>query len=117
MKILKTTTNVDTIMSLNVRTASQYKEIIGKELLVKAAMIYEDADSDGDIIEVSVIFTEDCAYSGISVSIKESVSQLIDVLDSNHNQNDYRALKCEIVNKKTNAGRDFFVINFKGWSD
>lgn len=105
--IFKQTSNFTAVDKFNIKMAKSLKDAADKILTVSKAVIGEDADQDGQVVQAGALVTDDGAYATISSTAVELIDALIDIMTDNDNQ----PIKVKVEMRKANNGRDYIVLS------
>lgn len=101
------TNNFETRDKFNIKAgAKSLKDAVGEKLVVKKACIGLDTDKDGTEITAGAIITDKGAYTSISATAIDSISDLIDMIDDGEDE-----LAVMVESRTSNGGRDYLVLS------
>lgn len=105
-QITSMTNNFETRDKFNIKAgAKSLKDAVGEKLVVKKACIGLDTDKDGTEVTAGAIITDKGAYTTISATAVDLISDLIDMID------DGEDLTVMVESRTSNGGRDYLVLS------
>lgn len=105
-QITSMTNNFETRDKFNIKAgAKSLKDAVGEKLVVKKACIGLDTDKDGTEVTAGAIITDKGAYTSISATAVDLISDLIDMID------DGEDLAVMVESRTSNGGRDYLVLS------
>lgn len=103
------TKDFGTIDKFNIKAgAKSLKDAVGESLTVTKACVGRDVDSDGVEVDAAAIITDKGAYTTISATAVELITDLIEIIDE---MGDAEVL---VESRKSNGGRDYLVLTLVG---
>lgn len=106
-QITSMTNNFETRDKFNIKAgAKSLKDAVGEKLVVKKACIGLDTDKDGTEVTAGAIITDKGAYTSISATAVDLISDLIDMIDDGETD-----LAVMVESRTSNGGRDYLVLS------
>ena len=106
-QITSMTNNFETRDKFNIKAgAKSLKDAVGEQLVVKKACIGLDTDKDGTEFTAGAIITDNGAYTSISATAVDLISDLIDMIDDGEED-----LAITVESRTSNGGRDYLVLS------
>lgn len=106
-QITSMTNNFETRDKFNIKAgAKSLKDTVGEKLVVKKACIGLDTDKDGTEVTAGAIITDKGAYTSISTTAVELISDLIEMIDDGEDE-----LTVMVESRTSNGGRDYLVLS------
>lgn len=106
-QITSMTNNFETRDKFNIKAgAKSLKDAIGEKLVVKKACIGLDTDKDGNEVTAGAMITDKGAYTTISATAVDLISDLIEMIDDGEED-----LTVMIESRTSNNDRDYLVLS------
>lgn len=106
-QITSMTNNFETRDKFNIKAgAKSLKDAVGEKLVVKKACIGLDTDKDGMEVTAGAIITDKGAYTSISATAIDLISDLIDMIDEGEED-----LAVMVESRTSIGGRDYLVLS------
>lgn len=106
-QITSMTNNFETRDKFNIKAgAKSLKDAVGEKLVVKKACIGLDTDKDGTEVTAGAIITDKGAYTSISATAVDLISDLIDMIDDGEDE-----LTVMVESRTSSGGRDYLVLS------
>lgn len=106
-QITSMTNNFETRDKFNIKAgAKSLKDAVGEKLVVKKACIGLDTGKDGTEVTAGAIITDKGAYTSISATAVDLISDLIDMIDDGEED-----LAVMVESRTSNGGRDYLVLS------
>lgn len=106
-QITSMTNNFETRDKFNIKAgAKSLKDAVGEKLVVKKACIGLDTDKDGTEVTAGAIITDKGAYTSISATAVDLISDLIDMIDDGEED-----LAVMVESRTSSGGRDYLVLS------
>lgn len=106
-QITSMTNNFETRDKFNIKAgAKSLKDAVGEKLVVKKACIGLDTDKDGTEVTAGAIITDKGAYTSISATAVDLISDLIDMIDDGETD-----LGVMVESRTSSGGRDYLVLS------
>lgn len=107
-QITSMTNNFETRDKFNIKAgAKSLKNAVGEKLVVKKACIGLDIDKDGTEVTAGAIITDKGAYTTISATVVDLISDLIEMIDDDGEDE----LTVMVESRTSNGGRDYLVLS------
>lgn len=101
------TNNFETRDKFNIKAgAKSLKDAVGEKLVIKKACIGLDTDKDGVQVNAGAIITDKGAYTTISATAVDLISDLIDMIND-----DGEDLAVIVEARTSSSGRDYLVLS------
>lgn len=106
-QITSMTNNFESRDKFNIKAgAKSLKDAVGEKLVVKKACIGLDTDKDGTEVTAGAIITDKGAYTTISVTAVDLISDLIEMIDEEEDE-----LTVMVESRTSNNDRDYLVLS------
>lgn len=106
-QITSQTNNFETKDKFNIKAgAKSLKDAIGEKLIVRKACVGLDTDKDGKEVTAGAIITDKGAFTSISATAVDLISDLIDMIDEGEME-----LTVMVESRTSNGGRDYLVLS------
>lgn len=102
----KVTSNLTAFDRVKFSSAQTLQNCTNEEILIQKAAIFVDEKSGDDKLAVGIITSAGDAIVGISPTVIDQMSEIIDLIDEEH-----VAVKVMINSKTGNKGRDFLILD------
>lgn len=101
------TNNFETRDKFNIKAgAKSLKDAVGEKLMVEKACIGLDTDKDGVEVKAGAIITDKGAYTSISATAVDLISDLIEMINDGEED-----LAVMVESRTSNGGRDYLVLS------